>query len=339
MLSLRIVIQEVPRHVVLALLLAQGGCDAGRRVSPWGAGAGPKLGAYVEKPNLEAHVARIKQETSALGLAPTIDLIVEDARGETFVLMGFEGEDRVGARTTATRIAPGHGVIVAVGPNRETNTEEPTEFVRALGGSSGPPIGFPRDANGDGSLEVLLRGRGGELALLSLSPRGSRTIAVDPPSHGAELSGSGQLHFTREIGCIRATREERTLTVLRDRCEPAPAGVIARPLRVPLSYLGDRFDRETTFENAWHAARAGTLDAEQTNAAGLIRDVLRLEADYHRLMRGEVSTGTPDVSSTADRVVIDRAEDDLLALTERVRLKAPTRGPAEDPGDAPGPHQ
>lgn len=323
---------RVPPLLALVVGLSAS-CDAGKRVSPWG-GAGPKLAAYVERPDLVAHLDRIDQETAALGLVTTLDLTVEDERGETYALRSFEGRDSMGARTTATRIATGHGVVVAVGPKRETDADTPTELVRAFGGPGGA-IGFPRDANDDGSLEVMLRSRRGELLLLSLAPRGSRTIAVASPAHGAELDERGNLRFVREIGCVRGTSATSTIVVLSGPCEPAQQGVLTRALAVPLSYAGDRFDRSATTESAWHAARAAGVESEIAGAAGFARDVLQLEADYHRSMRGDPMDVAADRSAAATR--LDEASKALRELVDGARLKVRGRGPSEARGDGPSP--
>jgi len=118
-----------------AVLLLLSGCASNHHVSPWGGGEQPPLAAFAERTSLDAELARIDKETGALKLTLAVELEMTLPRGGGAAkVRGYEGEDAVGRRTHAVRVATGRGVAMALGPLAadDVQREQATELVPAL---------------------------------------------------------------------------------------------------------------------------------------------------------------------------------------------------------------
>ena len=162
-------------------------------MSPWGARDVPPLGAFVERPDLERSLAAIETEARAIGLRVASSARVEDRAGTPYVVQALVGRDRLGRVTSAARVASPWGVVLALGPLRESDAPVATELVPFLDAGPGRSLKLPADLTGDGDPEIVLTGAGSKLAIFSLEPHGATELAV-------EINGSFQ-------GCLLYTSD------------------------------------------------------------------------------------------------------------------------------------
>ncbi|MRG93570.1 FG-GAP repeat domain-containing protein [Polyangium spumosum] len=262
----------------------------------------PPLTAFAAPPDIEVKLSAIDAETSALGLQKTSEIHAKLPRaGGPVVVRGYEGTDVVGGKTFAVRVATVHGVVLAVGP-RDAG-EHATELLPALvpGPSGGYEDGAFRaltDLNGDGTLDVVLRGRGGALEVHRIFPTGSAQYEVEmtlAPTEVADIDEDGHLDLvgrvavpeddpirpaflevaTFEAGRYRA-RSEVAIAWHARRADAAPRKEKDEPVE-------DATRARRALEKAWHALRAGrareaTLEALQKEP---IPTSLRAPFDAH----------------------------------------------------------
>ena len=258
-------------------------------VSPWGQSGGPSLRLYLEKADLQANLQQIAAEVQGLALEQTGSFEVKDAGGERYRVLSFEGRNSLGHKTTAVRVASEHGVIVALGPLRELDTPQPTEFVRSLAEEGGGTISFPRDITSDGLPDLLLSdGRGQEL-LLGLQPHGTRTTSIETGGNLWSIERrENDFLLLRALGCIRGRQGLDSAAIeLEATLKPCPSLTqIERPLLVPLFLSGQRFERSRSAAREWHQLRADRLQARRSPKLSATADLMELEAAFHALSAG-----------------------------------------------------
>jgi hypothetical protein len=253
----------------LALL---GACDPPHRMSPWGA-TGPKLGLYVERPDLERHLADLDREAQNGGLRTVLQRSLEDRAKERYELRVLEGRDRLGRATLAIRVATRHGVVLAEGPPDERALAPPVELVTSLPDGAGGVTPLLGDLTGDGTVDLLTRSTTGVTRMTSLNPRGSTTTS---------LPFARVIHATREgdavvlsasVGCVA---NEADLRVERAPCAGRGAELVRR-----LYPVAGSFGIDEAREVPWHLARAAALAGDADAAAGSLRARLCLEREFH----------------------------------------------------------
>src|ERR1700722_1159381 len=96
-----------------------GGCAGDHHVSPWGQRSGPPLEAFLRPADLDAELALVDAETTALGLTRTEEIRVElppRGAGGAAVVRGYQGRDVAGRTVHAVRVGAPREVVLAVGP-------------------------------------------------------------------------------------------------------------------------------------------------------------------------------------------------------------------------------
>ena len=262
----------------------------------------PPITAFAAPPDIEVRLSAIDAETKALGLTMTSELRAKlPSGGGAVVVRGYEGSDVLGRKTFAVRVATTQGVVLAVGP-RDAE-EHATELVPSLvpGASGGYVDGAFRaltDLNGDGTIDVVLRGRGGALEVHRIFPTGSAQYEVEmtlAPTGVVDVDEDGHIDLVGRVAVpvddpIRpAFFEVATFEAGRYRARSAAALAFhARradaPPRTPRDEPVDEVTRvRVALEQAWHALRAGrardaTLDALQKQP---VPGSLRASFDAH----------------------------------------------------------
>ncbi|MDC3958105.1 FG-GAP repeat domain-containing protein [Polyangium jinanense] len=251
----------------------------------------PPLTAFAAPPDIEVKLSAIDEETRALGLQKTSEIRAKLPRGGgDVVVRGYESVDILGRKIFAVRAATVHGVVLAVGPRDAA--DHATELVAALvpGASGGYEDGAFRaltDLNGDGTLDVVLRGSGGTLEVHRIFPTGSAQYDVEmtlAPTEVADVDEDGHLDLVGRVSMpqddpIRpAFVEVATFEAgrYRARSEAAIAFHTRRadaPLRTPKEKdapVDDVTRVRRALEQAWHAIHAG-------RARGAIMEALEKE--------------------------------------------------------------
>lgn len=264
----------------------------------------PPISAFAAPPDIEAQLSAIDAETGPLGVQKTSELRAKLPRGGgPVVVRGYEGVDILGRKTFAVRAATVHGVVLAVGP-RDAG-DHATELVPALvpGASGGYEDGAFRaltDLNGDGTIDVVLRGGGGALEVHQILPTGSTQYGVEMtlvPTDVADVDEDGHLDLLGHVA-VPADDPIRPAFLLaatfeagryRARSEAAIAFHTRRadaPLRTPKDKdapMDDVTRVRRVLEQAWHAIHAGreraaTLEALQKEP---VPSSLRASFDAH----------------------------------------------------------
>ncbi len=288
--------------------LAAAGCASNHRVSPWGEAAGPPLGAYVERPNLEARLAEIDAETRGLGLELTGEFRGKLAGpGGPVVVRAYRGADALGRPETAVRAATSRGVVLAIGPldplRRTPGEASATELVVDLAPAT--------DLNGDGAPEVVLRGERGGLEVWRLDVTGSTRLDVElavVPTRAVDVNGDGRADLAGDAAV-------------------AAGDPIAPRLDDAATFDGVRYSNRTPEARAWHAMRAAELlaapEAPEPDAARLRRAI---ERAWHRLLAGEPRRGVlaaldaePVPAALREAVRLHRARLDRIAVAPASR--------------------
>ena len=271
--------RTLPEKLAIAATLLATSCSSDHRVSPWGAQAGPSFAAFAPRPDLEARLATIDGETSALGLARSFELRVELPRkGGPAVIRGYEGQDVAGRPVHAVRVATPLGVVMAVGPldAHELDRRVATRIVPALvgGGPKGDEVGAFRtgtDLNGDGRLDVVVRDDAGALAVWHFDGLGSGAYEVvmeAPPTRGADLDADGHVDLEGELPVARGD-------------------AIAPRLRDVATFADGRYSDATPAARAWHRQRARAATAGSSARDDGARLRAALERAWHTILAGE----------------------------------------------------
>ncbi len=265
---------------------------------------------YVPKPDLEAELAEIDRETSALGLARTLEIPGRFGRGgEAFRIRGYDGKDAIGRPVHAVRVASGRAIVLAVGPldAHDVDRSRATELVPALLPGSDPvhPLDGAAyvsgtDLNGDGSPDVVLRSDAGVLEIWHLQPLGAAAyeiVMVAPPTSAADVDRDGRVDL---VGRIAA----------------APNDVLAPELDDVATFEGGRYTDASRSARAYQAARLAMIEALIAHADKPADDVrLRraIERAWHAVLAGE------NPAKTLDALDKERAPLRLQPEVERWR--------------------
>ncbi len=258
-------------------------------VSPWGQSRGPSLRLYLEKPDLAASLEQIEAEVRGLELEPVGSFEVKDASGERYTVLSYAGRDKLGNKTSAVRVASEHGVVAALGPLRELDPPQPTEFVRFVSEENGGTLSFPRDITGDGLPDLLLSDGNGHELLLGLQPHGTRTTSIE--DGGALWSierREKDFVLLRALGCIWGrSGADGAAAELQTTLKPCPpSAALRRPLLIPLFLSGQRFAQDHAAARDWHQLRAERLRARRGATPSAGADLAELEAAFHALSAG-----------------------------------------------------
>ena len=246
-------------------------------MSPWGAGAGPGLDAFLQRPDLAAELAVIDAETATLGLTPTEEIRVElppRGSGRPAVLRGYQGLDAAGRKVHAVRVATAHGVVLALGPLEAADLDrnKATELVPALlvgAGGEGGAFRSGSDLNGDGTLDVVLRNDLGALSIWHLGELGSGLYPVTmatPPSRGIDVEGSGHIDLWGQL--------------------PAdPVDPLAPSFADVATFTGGAYSDDTPAARAWHGREAARPPPTAVGDAARLRAAL--ERAWHAVLGGQ----------------------------------------------------
>ncbi len=236
----------------------------------------PPITAFAAPPDIEVKLSAIDAETAALGIVRTSEVRAELPRGGgAVVVRGYEGADVLGTRKYAVRAATAHGVVLAVGPSDAV--DHATELVPALvpgarGGFEDGAFRALTDLNGDGALDVVLRGRNGSLEVHRVFATGSAAYEVEMtlvPTEVADVDEDGRIDLVGRVAVpeddpLRPTfLEVATFEAgrYRARSEAAIAFHTRRadtPLRTPKDAPVDDVTRvRRALERTWHALHAG----------------------------------------------------------------------------------
>lgn len=208
-------------------------------MSPWGARGGPHLGLFVETPSLERHLAAIDAEARAEGLKPYAAAAVSGRDKTRYEVRAFEGEDGVGRRTTAVRVATPFGVVLALGPLAHDDPRGvATTFVRSMTLGAGTSLSLPADLTGDGHPELFVSSEGGPARLYSLRARGATEVTIELRGGAKELRLAGDGY------ALWSSRE----------AEPSPS--LTPRLERIATFEGGSFSEAHAGARAWHEAEA-----------------------------------------------------------------------------------
>ena len=314
----------VPENLTLAVCLLAGvpACSSNHYVSAWGAKESPRLGAFMERPDLAARLGLVDVETAAHGLKLTSEIPIMLPRGGGPArIRGYEGTDTLGRPVHAIRVATARAVVMAVGPldSRDTGRDVATELVPALlvdeGGRGGSAFRSGTDLTGDGTIAVVARSEAGELAIWHVTPLGASPypLAIQgAATRGLDVDGDGRVDLAGElardrgdtimarlgdvatfdgVGFSDRTEGARAFhATLADAAAPAKAG----------EPPGDEVRIRRAVERAWHAVLAGR--SKDGALKELQREAVpaRLRASFERYVSVISSlpavraSGTPD---------------------------------------------
>lgn len=250
-------------------------CTSDHRVSPWGGQPGPTLAPFAPRPDLAARLATVDAETAALRLRRAYEIRVKLPHGPgEAVIRGYDGADVAGRAVHAVRVASPLGVVMAVGPLDVGDLERraPTELLPALlGGEAGKPGAYltGSDLNGDGRLDVILRGDSGQIAIWHFDGLGSGAYEISmaiPPARGADVDGDGRVDLIGE------------------RATPASEPIAPRFADVG-TFADGRYTNASAAAKAWHAARARAV-ITPTGAKDDARLRAAIERGWHTILAG-----------------------------------------------------
>ncbi len=245
----RIVEPTLPEKIAAAACLLVGfvGCSSDHHVSAWGATETPRLGAFMEAPDLDARLALVDTETAAHGLRLTQEIPVKLPHGGGPArIRGYEGVDALGRPVHAVRVATTRAVVMALGPldSRDSARDIATELVPALlledGGRGGSAFQSGTDLTGDGAISVVARSETGQLAIWRVTSLGAAPYAVAiqvKATRGLDVDGDGRVDLAGDFPV--------------DRGDP-----IAPRLSDAATFDGAGFSNRTEGARAFHAALA-----------------------------------------------------------------------------------
>lgn len=239
-------------------------------MSPWGRRTSPSLGAFVERPDLERHLAAIEAESRAEGLVLRTSATARAKSGTIYEVRAYEGKDGLGRPTMAVRVASPFGVVLALGPLGEADSRErATAFVPSIP-LEGSSLKLPADLNGDGHPEIALRSDRGHVAIFALAPRGASEIGIELPTQALELRAVGGPGFA-----------------LWTRRTAAPGASLAPRYERIATFDAGKFTERTPRVRAWHQARAQELEVIPEGATGRERLERALDRAFHEGMASE----------------------------------------------------
>lgn len=247
-------------------------CGPPRRMSPWGA-TGPKLGLYIERPDLSRHLAALDREAEVGGLRTVLTRSLEDQDKERYELRVLEGRDQLGRATLALRVATRHGVVLADGPPDGRALAPTVELLTSLPDGAGGVSPVLADLTGDGTVDLLTRDATGLTRVTSLNPRGSTSSPLPFPRI-VHASREGDVFvLSASVGCVVAGS---ALQVERTPCAGRGGELVRR-----LYPVAGAFAIDEPKESAWHLGRAAALDEDAQAAAGTLRMRLCLQREFH----------------------------------------------------------
>lgn len=264
----------------------------------------PSLGAFIERPDLDARLALVETEAAALRLELTSEIPVKLPHGGGPArIRGYAGKDSLGRPVHAIRAASARAVVMAVGPldapdtARDTATELVPALVVEAGDRGGAAFQSGTDLTGDGEISVVARSETGRLAIWRMTPLGAAPypIAIQaPPTRGLDVDGDGRVDLAGELPIDRgdaiAPRFDDVAMFdgvgFSDRTEGARAfharfAELATPPKVD-ARPSDELRLRVALERAWHAVLAGKSKDDALKA--LAREVApaRLRASFER---------------------------------------------------------
>lgn len=179
-------------HVALAVTVHFcTACSSNHHVSPWGSAGPPPLSAFAAPDDLQGNLHTVDAEIAALGLTLKSELRANLQGGQgPVVARGYEGVDATGRSLHAVRVATSQGIIMALGP-RDSNNHA-TQLVVSLlpvanGNADDGAFRSLTDLNGDGSLDIALRGGDGTIEVHSLFANGSTQYDVQMSLRPSEV--------------------------------------------------------------------------------------------------------------------------------------------------------
>ncbi len=248
-------------------------------MSAWGAAESPRLGAFIESPDLDARLSLLDGETSAHRLKLTREIPITLPRGGGPArIRGYEGTDTLGRPVHAIRVATARTVVMAVGPldpgdtARATATELVPALVEEDGGRAGSAFQSGTDLTGDGTIAVVARSESGELTIWRVTPLGASPYPVamqGAATRGLDVDGDGHVDLAGDLP--------------RDRGD-----TIGARLGDVATFDGVGFSDRTAGARAFHAALAdapanGKSDAKPGDEAHVRRAV---ERAWHSVLAG-----------------------------------------------------
>ena len=297
------------------------GCSSDHHVSAWGAAEAPRLGAFVESPDLDARLALVDTETAAHGLHLTSEIPVKLPHGGGPArIRGYEGVDTLGRPVHAVRVATARAVVMALGPldSRDSARDTATELVPALledGDRGARAFQSGTDLTGDGAVSVVARSEAGHLAIWGVTPLGASPYPITihvAATRGLDADGDGRVDLAGDVPIDRGDAIAPRLSDVAmfdgvgfsNRSEAARAfhAGLAEPATPPRSDApaSDELRLRRAVERAWHAVLAGRSRDEALKELQREPVPVRLRASFERWvgvvssLPGAPASGTPD---------------------------------------------
>ena len=265
----------------MGLLVGVGACSSDHHVSAWGAAESPRLGAFIETPDLDARLALLDVETSAHRLKMTVEIPISMPHGGGPArIRGYEGTDSLGRPVHAIRVATTRAVVMAVGPldpgdsARETATELVPALIVEDGGRAGSAFQSGTDLTGDGTVAVVARSEAGELVIWRVTPLGAAPYPVaiqGAATRGLDVDGDGRVDLAGDLP--------------RDRGD-----TIGARLSDAATFDGVGFSDRTEGARAFHAALADAAAVANAKSDAPPSDEVRIrravERAWHSVLAG-----------------------------------------------------
>ena len=169
------------------------GCQSDHRVSPFPDGFG--IESLVQPPDLKRQLERVHKEMDVERMTATEEIRGAFADHSQFVILGFGAGGAAPIERHALRVATGHGVILALGPQNaaDLGRGRRNQLVVSLTDGGGWKSGT--DLNGDGHPDVVVRGDDATIEIWCLFPKGASPYpvrSVAPPDHVVDIDGDGR---------------------------------------------------------------------------------------------------------------------------------------------------